>query len=117
MNASSTTEKAKPQENAGAKEAGGGQKADAPEQPKPTSKWREFLNAKNDLLEPIEVKELSFSSSLKLQTARATVGEGEIIVRNAPDTSLAGLNRDLDKALTVTTNHDIDVNLAPIMPG
>jgi len=53
----------------------------------------------------------SYSSSDREQINRATIGEGEIIIRSDPDAGLEGLNRDLAKAQEITKDEKSSVTV------
>ena len=55
----------------------------------------------------------SFSASESRQIARATVGEGTIIVRDNPDMDLSGLNRDPALAMTEEKTRNTSIALGP----
>jgi filamentous hemagglutinin len=56
----------------------------------------------------------SYSNSEIERTARATVGQGAIIVRDNPGMDLSGLNRDTSKALTEETIRNTSFTLDPL---
>lgn len=49
----------------------------------------------------------------EISQAYATIGKGEIIVRNNPDQSLDGLNRDLSQAMKTEQTTDVNIELKP----
>ena len=53
----------------------------------------------------------SYSSKDREQINRATIGEGEIIIRSDPDAGLEGLNRDLAKAQEITKDEKTSVTV------
>ncbi|WP_419785530.1 hemagglutinin repeat-containing protein [Pseudodesulfovibrio sp.] len=53
----------------------------------------------------------SASSHDRRQINRATIGEGEIIIRSDPDAGLEGLNRDLAKAQEITKDEKTSVSV------
>ncbi|XXJ18188.1 hypothetical protein ACR42D_01255 [Desulfovibrio caledoniensis] len=53
----------------------------------------------------------SASSHDRRQINRATIGEGEIIIRSDPDAGLEGLNRDLAKAQEITRDEKTSVTV------
>ncbi len=53
----------------------------------------------------------SYSSHDRQQINRATIGEGEIIIRSDPDAGLEGLNRDLEKAQEITKDEKTSVTV------
>jgi filamentous hemagglutinin len=53
----------------------------------------------------------SASSHDRRQINRATIGEGEIIIRSDPDAGLEGLNRDLAKAQEITRDEKASVTV------
>ncbi|WP_207260286.1 hemagglutinin repeat-containing protein [Desulfovibrio sp. Huiquan2017] len=53
----------------------------------------------------------SASSRDRRQINRATIGEGEIIIRSDPDAGLEGLNRDLAKAQEITRDEKTSVTV------
>ena len=53
----------------------------------------------------------TYSSSDREQINRATIGEGEIIIRSDPDAGLEGLNRDLAKAQEITKDEKSSVTV------
>ena len=53
----------------------------------------------------------SYSSKDREQINRATIGEGEIIIRSDPDAGLEGLNRDLERAQEITKDDKTKVTL------
>ncbi|WFS63380.1 hemagglutinin repeat-containing protein [Pseudodesulfovibrio thermohalotolerans] len=52
-----------------------------------------------------------YSSHDRRQINRATIGEGEIIIRSDPDAGLEGLNRDLAKAQEITKDEKTSVTV------
>ncbi len=53
----------------------------------------------------------SYSSHDRQQINRATIGEGEIIIRSDPSAGLEGLNRDLKRAQEITKNEKTSVTV------
>jgi filamentous hemagglutinin len=53
----------------------------------------------------------SYSSHDRQQITRATIGEGEIIIRSDPAAGLEGLNRDLEKAQEITKDEKTSVTV------
>ena len=53
----------------------------------------------------------SYDSKDREQINRATIGEGEIIIRSDPDAGLEGLNRDLAKAQEITKDEKTSVTV------
>ncbi len=67
----------------------------------------------NDTLQSLPAKpgEVAYTAATTQQTLFATVGGGTIIVRNDPNTSLAGLNRDPNNAIsTDSSNTNLKIN-------
>jgi hypothetical protein len=62
---------------------------------------------------PVKVSEIGLTYKDTEQTARATIGQGEISVRDNPSIDLSGLNRDPEKAVTDKTSFDIKFNIKP----
>lgn len=60
----------------------------------------------------------SYSNKDKEGLTKSTIGQGTIIVRDKPDQDLAGLNRDLENAQTITKDDKTEVKFfAPIKSG
>ncbi len=53
----------------------------------------------------------NYGSKDRRQINRATIGEGEIIIRSDPDAGLEGLNRDLEKAQEITKDEKTSVTV------
>ncbi len=53
----------------------------------------------------------NYGSKDRRQINRATIGEGEIIIRSNPDAGLEGLNRDLEKAQEITKDEKTSVTV------
>ncbi len=53
----------------------------------------------------------SYNSKDRRQINRATIGEGEIVIRSDPDAGLEGLNRDLAKAQEITKDEKTSVTV------
>jgi len=58
--------------------------------------------------------ELTYARSESTQTAYATIGKGEIIVRNNPGQSLDGLNRDPNNAMQTNNSQDFSITISPL---
>jgi filamentous hemagglutinin len=56
----------------------------------------------------------SYNDSESVQTARATVGGGTIIVRDNPGMDLSGLNRDPAQAMTTEATRNISLSMGPL---
>ena len=67
-------------------------------------------NGKNTPYTPNSV-EFGYASSDKSGVLRPTVSEGTITVRDAPDTDLSGLNRELERAREVTRDETTKVDV------
>ena len=74
-----------------------------------SKQWQTF---KKDVV--VSPGAFSYKGSESVQTARATVGEGTIIVRDNPDMDLSGLNRDTSQAMTTETTRSISFSLSPL---
>ncbi|MFT4302531.1 MAG: hemagglutinin repeat-containing protein, partial [Desulfovibrio sp.] len=74
---------------------------------------KKWINFKTNTLHNVSPDKFSYSYKETTQTAYATIGNGEITVRNTPGQSLEGLNRDPDNAMRTETTAKIDINLAP----
>ena len=72
--------------------------------------WKGF---KEDTLHNVSPSAFSYSHRETTQTAYATIGKGEITVRNNPDQSLDGLNRDPNNAMRTETTSKTDLTLKP----
>ena len=58
--------------------------------------------------------EFTYTRSESTQTAYATIGKGEITVRNNPSQSLAGLNRDPNNAMQTNNKQDFSIKVSPL---
>jgi len=58
--------------------------------------------------------EFTYARSESTQTAYATIGKGEITVRNNPGQSLEGLNRDLNNAMQTNSSQDFNITVSPL---
>ena len=58
--------------------------------------------------------EFTYARSESTQTAYATIGKGEITVRNNPSQSLEGLNRDPNNAMQTNSNQDFNITVSPL---
>ena len=56
----------------------------------------------------------TYARSESTQTAYATIGKGEITVRNNPGQSLDGLNRDPNNAMQTDSSQDFNITLSPL---
>lgn len=56
----------------------------------------------------------SYQNKETTQTAHATIGNGEIIIRNDPNASLNGLNRDPSQSVTEETTANVNIKLDPL---
>jgi len=74
------------------------------------AKWKEF---KEETLHNVSPGAFSYSHRETTQTAYATIGKGDITVRNNPGQSLDGLNRDPNNAMRTETTSDWDITLKP----
>ena len=72
--------------------------------------WEDF---KRDKLHNVSPGAFSYSHKETTQTAYATIGKGEITVRNNPGQSLDGLNRDPNNAMRTETTSKTDLTLKP----
>ena len=72
--------------------------------------WKSF---KEDTLHNVSPDTFSYSHRETTQTAYATIGNGEITVRNNPGQSLDGLNRDPNNAMRTETTSKTDLTLKP----
>ena len=72
--------------------------------------WKGF---KEDTLHNVSPDTLSYSHRETTQTAYATIGKGDITVRNNPGQSLNGLNRDPNNAMRTETASKTDLTLEP----
>ena len=72
--------------------------------------WEKY---KKDTLHGVSPGAFSYSHRETTQTAYATIGKGDITVRNNPDQSLDGLNRDPNNAMRTETTSDWDITLKP----
>ena len=78
------------------------------------SDWQEkWNNFKKDDMHNISPDKFSYTDKETIQTAYATIGKGEIIVRNNPSQSLDGLNRDPSQALKTEQTTNVNINLDP----
>ena len=74
---------------------------------------KDWDNYKKDTLHGVSPGTFSYSHKETTQTAYATIGNGEITVRNNPGQSLDGLNRDPNNALRTETTSKTDLTLEP----
>lgn len=72
--------------------------------------WEKY---KKDTLHGVSPGAFSYSHRETTQTAYATIGKGEITVRNNPGQSLDGLNRDPNNAMRTETTSKTDLTLKP----
>ena len=72
--------------------------------------WNGF---KKDDLHNVSPDKFSYSYKETTQTAYATIGKGEIIVRDNPGQSLDGLNRDPSQAMKTEQTTNVNINLDP----
>ena len=72
--------------------------------------WEKY---KKDTLHGVSPGAFSYSHRETTQTAYATIGNGEITVRNNPGQSLDGLNRDPNNAMRTETTSKTDLTLKP----
>ena len=72
--------------------------------------WEDF---KRDKLHNVSPGAFSYSHRETTQTAFATIGNGEITVRNNPGQSLEGLNRDPNNAMRTETTSKTNLTLEP----
>ncbi|EGW51033.1 hypothetical protein HMPREF1022_01987, partial [Desulfovibrio sp. 6_1_46AFAA] len=72
--------------------------------------WKGF---KEESLHNISPDKFSYSYKETTQTAYATIGKGEIIVRDNPGQSLDGLNRDPSQAMQTEQTTNVNINLNP----
>ena len=56
----------------------------------------------------------TYARSESTQTAYATIGKGEITVRNNPGQSLDGLNRDPNNAMQTNSSQDFSITVSPL---
>ncbi|MBT9749097.1 chitosanase [Desulfovibrio desulfuricans] len=56
----------------------------------------------------------TYARSESTQTAFATIGKGEITVRNNPGQSLEGLNRDPNNAMQTNSSQDFNFTVSPL---
>lgn len=74
---------------------------------------KDWKNYKKDKLHGISPDTFSYSHRETTQTAYATIGKGEITVRNNPGQSLDGLNRDPNNAMRTETTSKTNLTLEP----
>ena len=74
---------------------------------------KDWDNYKKDTLHGVSPGTFSYSHKETTQTAYATIGKGDITVRNNPGQSLDGLNRDPNNAMRTETTSDWDITLKP----
>ena len=72
--------------------------------------WNGF---KKDDLHNVSPDKFSYSYKETTQTAYATIGKGEIIVRDNPGQSLDGLNRDPNNAIRTETTAETKIDIKP----
>ena len=72
-----------------------------------------WKNQKVNNLYGISPGNFSHTTKESTQTAYATIGKGEIIVRNNPDQSLDGLNRDPSQAMKTEQTTGVNIELKP----
>ena len=75
---------------------------------------KDWDNYKRDTLHGVSPGAFSYSHRETTQTAYATIGNGEITVRNNPGQSLDGLNRDPNNAMQTDSSQDFNITLSPL---
>lgn len=76
--------------------------------------WQDAYNLfKEGTLHNVSPGAFSYSHRETTQTAYATIGNGEITVRNNPGQSLDGLNRDPNNAMRTETTSKTNLTLEP----